>query len=55
MVPTYFAWYSFLVARKPDNVIFWHPSASMGLHALDNGEQHRIMTELDILQAEVRV
>jgi len=38
VAPTDFAWYSFLAARKPDEVNFWQPSASVGFHALDNGD-----------------
>jgi hypothetical protein len=35
VAPTDFAWYSFLAARKPDEVNFWQPSAGVGFHALD--------------------
>jgi len=38
VAPTDFAWYSFLAARTPEEVNFWQPSASVGFHALDNGD-----------------
>jgi putative restriction endonuclease len=38
IAPTDLGWYRFLAGRQPEEVNFWQPSASVGFHALDNGD-----------------